>query len=769
MAERTVEVTVGAHDATAPGLNSAASNLRNATSQMRNDLAKTSSGAKIEMDKMRDAVQSSVAGMAGHFSGLVTVLGKIPGGFAAIAAVAGLVGMAKLAGETADMTESAMDLSRALGVTTNQASIWQVALADVGVFQSELEAAGKGLSRGLKENEERFNQLGLVTRNSAGELRPMNELLQDSIKIINEYAPGISRTQVAQELLGRSVEGGSKLLLINAETMDSAKKSAEDLNLVVGGEAVEAWKKFDEQADRAELLMKSFKKTLGDAVIPIITDFNKAMNGTAGGFVIIKGGLAGLLTAFYVLKDGIEIIMRVIWNSITSITTPIIGLSQGVMKILTGDFAGAAKIFGGIGREVSQDWVNSFDRISANAKETSARVKALFLQDTSIGEGGGGKGKKEVPEKKGKEEPGKAGKPDAPTKTFDGSDATGPLEAYKKNNEQIFKLSDVLRSNQLAADLAEIDAAEKTSEYQTSIGKSSTAKLIEQQQQFLGQRYQLQADDIQSRIDLARTDPNSDPSQIATMEGQKEEIYRTYSARRIEIIRSEVREQSQMWTDLQSRMSGLWDQGVNAMLNGTLTWSNSMRAIGREMVTWFVTDVVGKPVKAWLLGETLKTGATEQGVAIRIAMEVGASIKSVAIWAATAAKNILISAWAAMAAAWAAISAIPIVGPVLAPVVAGATFLGVAALAGSIASAEGGYDIPRGLNPITQLHEREMVLPRAQADAVRSIADGGGEGGGGTYNINISAVDASGVRRFMMDNKSALADALKAAVRDGKR
>jgi hypothetical protein len=53
----------------------------------------------------------------------------------------------------------------------------------------------------------------------------------------------------------------------------------------------------------------------------------------------------------------------------------------------------------------------------------------------------------------------------------------------------------------------------------------------------------------------------------------------------------------------------------------------------------------------------------------------------------------------------------------------------VAGMAIADASAEGGYDIPSGTNPITQLHEREMVLPRAQADVIRGLASNGGGGG----------------------------------------
>ena len=50
----------------------------------------------------------------------------------------------------------------------------------------------------------------------------------------------------------------------------------------------------------------------------------------------------------------------------------------------------------------------------------------------------------------------------------------------------------------------------------------------------------------------------------------------------------------------------------------------------------------------------------------------------------------------------------------------------VAGLAIADASAEGGYDIPSGINPVTQLHEREMVLPKQQADVIRGLAANGG-------------------------------------------
>jgi phage-related minor tail protein len=93
--------------------------------------------------------------------------------------------------------------------------------------------------------------------------------------------------------------------------------------------------------------------------------------------------------------------------------------------------------------------------------------------------------------------------------------------------------------------------------------------------------------------------------------------------------------------------------------------------------------------------------------------------------------------------AFASTAAIPIVGPAAAPAAAAAavafaeTFAGAAtaAAAASVASARGGFDVPAGVNPLTQLHEREMVLPRRQADVIREMARNPGGAGGGAITI----------------------------------
>ena len=81
----------------------------------------------------------------------------------------------------------------------------------------------------------------------------------------------------------------------------------------------------------------------------------------------------------------------------------------------------------------------------------------------------------------------------------------------------------------------------------------------------------------------------------------------------------------------------------------------------------------------------------------------------------------------------------PVVGPVMAGIVRGMGYASAGIVIGTtIASAEGGYDIPAGVNPVTQLHEKEMVLPKAQAEVIRGLAANGGAGGRGALSVTYS-------------------------------
>ncbi|TPV24244.1 hypothetical protein FJV20_12210 [Acinetobacter baumannii] len=242
-----------------------------------------------------------------------------------------------------------------------------------------------------------------------------------------------------------------------------------------------------------------------------------------------------------------------------------------------------------------------------------------------------------------------------------------------------------------------------------------------------------------------------------------------------------------------SRLASLWDQGIQSLMNGTLTWNNATRAVLTDLGA-FVLQSATKELQGWLRIQTMKlakkygfisaetaaeatgqaaqTGATIAGEATRTGVTASGGLARLGLKATEAIKGIMMSAWEAMAGAFKAMVSIPYIGPVLAVGAGAAAFGLVAGLAGKIKSARGGYDIPSGVNPITQLHEDEMVLPAQHANTIRELgkstfnsgmsddSDITGQGGENAV-FNIQAWDTRDIKRFMKKHGREVAGGLK--------
>lgn len=214
------------------------------------------------------------------------------------------------------------------------------------------------------------------------------------------------------------------------------------------------------------------------------------------------------------------------------------------------------------------------------------------------------------------------------------------------------------------------------------------------------------------------------------------------------------------WTSASKGIVDTWVQGTREMLQGTMTWQQFELKIWNQLLDGVVA-MVEKMVMGWVAGEAKKFAATELGNALRTADNAKAAVDGGAIDFLATMKATTNAAVKAASGAYAAMAGIPIIGPELGAAAAGATFIAVEAM-GAMASASGGYDIPSGVNPVTQLHAQEMVLPATLANPLRSMlaANGnshggststgdGASGGGDNYHITVHAFDAPGVERMM--------------------
>jgi len=183
-----------------------------------------------------------------------------------------------------------------------------------------------------------------------------------------------------------------------------------------------------------------------------------------------------------------------------------------------------------------------------------------------------------------------------------------------------------------------------------------------------------------------------------------------------------------------------------------------------------------KMLADWGAKELMKTSIAKDGSLIRLALEKMGFVESATAKVATdgieagsevAKASVVIPAEAGIAAsgAAAAVAPTPIVGPVLAAAAFAAT---MAMVLGAKKSAAGGFDIPSGLNPVTQLHQEEMVLPAHIANPLRDSLAAGGTGGGDVHvHLHAGAMlDPHGVSNFFQKNSHTLAPALRTLARN---
>ncbi|APV34847.1 phage tail protein [Acinetobacter soli] len=349
------------------------------------------------------------------------------------------------------------------------------------------------------------------------------------------------------------------------------------------------------------------------------------------------------------------------------------------------------------------------------------------------------------------------------------------IEAQEKQAQRSFEISKA----QIQADF---DAGKISNVEKVKLEKDLYDQLLNERRKYLEKKLALE--DQQTAISGKEGKQVQIKSQIADVNADQA-ISNTQSFNLMS--EAQMKDFEKKFGGLTDRISSLWDKGIQSMMNGTLTWKNASNAIMTEMAGFFIQKMVTEPLREYMIGlsrrmaikmgfiqtetaaevagqaaqtgavvagEGAKTAATSVGVFARIGLKIMETIKS-----------IMMSAWEAMAKTMASI-------PFPVNIALGvAAFAGVAALVGKVASARGGYDIPAGVNPMTQLHEEEMVLPKQHANTIRalgkSMANGGfGSGGENTaqpviFSPTIQAWDSKDVRRFFKKHGSELADSLK--------
>jgi hypothetical protein len=252
------------------------------------------------------------------------------------------------------------------------------------------------------------------------------------------------------------------------------------------------------------------------------------------------------------------------------------------------------------------------------------------------------------------------------------------------------------------------------------------------------------------------------------------------AAKRRQINQQDADQFKADWDKVVNPVVSTFTSGVVGMLEGTKTFSQVWRGMAQDMLNTWVKSVESM-IERWLWKEAGQTAATLLGVHARTAATAGGAAADTAATGTAALADIGTSAAKAAAATFAAVvQAFGPLGPFIAPALAAGALAAVLDFRGLVKSAAGGFDIPSGLNPVTQLHAEEMVLPARIANPLRNMIaandaganDSGGFGagrGGDTHHWHVSAIDAKGVQQFFDTHGDKLMRTLNGRLRNSAK
>ena len=160
---------------------------------------------------------------------------KIQGGFLALT---GLLAGGALFGEAIrdviELDQRATNLQRTLGLSREAALQTDVALRLIGKSSDEYGHVLLRLKQQVRTNEARMNQLGVATRNAAGDYLTLPAIFQYALAAIQTYKAGTDQAGVAQELFRRSAQELFAFIDLTPAVFERATQVVHDFGIALG-------------------------------------------------------------------------------------------------------------------------------------------------------------------------------------------------------------------------------------------------------------------------------------------------------------------------------------------------------------------------------------------------------------------------------------------------------------------------------------------------------------------------------------------------------
>jgi hypothetical protein len=750
---------------------------------------------------LNGSVQSSFSGIQNTINGALGGIGvgikAVTGVFALMTSVLGGGAVFKeMVSATTAWAGEVKTLGRVMGVSSEEASVYNVALRLIGKTSEDLTGAFSRLLRQIKSNEEGIRALGLETRTSDGHLKGSMELMQEAFRVMMEYREGADRDAAGMYFFGKSAMEVQGLMRLNEEIMRRASRAAEEFGLKIGKDATDAASKYKVNMAELGVAMEGFKVTVGSKVIPTLLELAKALNKD------LPDAISFTARAFRLFFSPIDAVNTALWQCYEMIKTFVVssqqaitGFSLAMDAIFKGLFDHAREITKATVEAMENTWSHGFDRVVELGNGYAQRMQSIFarVQPGANLAGDAAKAAIDAFLSQGGDKPWVDPKDIRPPgSTLDGKRGGGGKSdnVYSQWREELQQMIDA--QEDLLADTKKLEMEFWQDKLKTA--KAGTKEYAQALHEFV------QLKRVMLRDEQTMSEGIQDIRTQADLDGMKHRIAMEAEEisvkRRMGLISSqeeirmlidlENREHEIEWQALMDRMrmrdKDLLDQAKTYHEIEVLQEKHMLKLaqitnkeVKKEKTLWqtlghTITQSVGQAIqglatKTTTVGQALQSvlGAVFDaiigkfgemvtnmidGMSLAEAAEMAFGMKSAAVGAVKAGESVAaIPGWG-----WAMVAA----------VVAGT----LALLMGTLSSAAGGWEVPE--DTLAQVHKNEMVLPAHLSDRIRNMTEPGLKGGPTVHHhhYTINAMDGESVERVLKKHGSALARGIQTAKRD---
>ena len=379
-------------------------------------LKESMKGATSAMDKVKASTTKASASLKDKFAKAGVKAAKVAKKVA-VGVTAGAVALGALVLKSAEATDRIDKMSQQIGMSRKGFQEWDYILSQNGMSIDSLKMGMKTLSTQLTQaiegtgaGAEAFKKLGVSVKDSSGNVKSQETIFNESITALQGMKDGTEKAALAQQLFGRSGIELMPLLNGTADGVDTLKKKANDLGMVLSDKAIKAGVEFTDQLDTMKRVMGGVVSQIGVELMPILAEmmdwimanmptikkvFKTVFDTIAKSIKWVMNNsswlipiLAGLVTAFAALKI-ISVITKLIaafnlimsLNPIALVIIALVALGVGIYNVV--------KHWNNITAAISKawNWLNKWNR--EPAKNKNATVNTRYTSSGSSSQYGG--------------------------------------------------------------------------------------------------------------------------------------------------------------------------------------------------------------------------------------------------------------------------------------------------------------------------------------------------------------------------------------------